>query len=96
MAMTFATPTLKDACMGSDATMSKLTAIREDGAGRGTPGPTTLAYNAEHRHITNNTGVAYVFTGSDVLILALGKKHNRNTGRGDSGYDWHDDGRDAP
>jgi hypothetical protein len=97
MPMVFDNQTLKDACMGSDATMEKLTAIRQDGPLRGgTPGPTALHISAKHRHITNNTGIAYVWDGDTITVLALGKKHNRNTGRGDSGYDWNNDGRDAP
>lgn len=91
-------PVLKQNCMLSSKTMNKLTTIREDGSasGAGTPGPTTLHPRAQHRHITNQYGVAYRWEGSDVYILALGKKHNRNTGRGDSGYDWDKNGGYGP
>ena len=89
MAMTFQTDELKTNCMLSPNVMRMLTQIREDGSGRGgTQGPRGLARHARHRHITNDYGIAYVWTNQNVHILALGQKHNRNKGRGDSGYDW--------
>ena len=97
MAMTFATPELQLACLADPVIMGILTSIRlEAGAGTyGTPGPTALAANARHHHLTRRTGIAWEYTGANNInqnILALGSKHNRNVGRGDSGYDWDDRG----
>ena len=98
MAMTFATDELKLACMADSGIMNILTEIRlRATAGTyGTPGPTSLDAHARHHHLTNRTGIAWVYQGdgnADQQILALGAKHNRNTGRGDSGYDWDSRGR---
>jgi hypothetical protein len=98
MAMTFATPALRLSCMGHAGVMNILTEIRLNAASGtyGTAGPTTLDAHARHHHITNRTGIAWVYSGAnnvDQLILALGEKHNRNTGRGDSGYDWDNRGQ---
>ncbi len=90
MTMTFATQALKDACMGHQGTMSKLTTIRVTD-NYGTPGPANL--NGKHAHITSHVGIAWhCLPNGDIHILALGQKHNRNTGRGDSGYDWDANG----
>jgi hypothetical protein len=93
MAMTFANDTLKMNCMAHTGVMNILTEIRLNASAGtyGTVGPATLDAHARHHHITNRTGIAWVYSGVsnvDQLILALGEKHNRNTGRGDSGYDW--------
>jgi hypothetical protein len=98
MAMTFQTPELQLACMDDQGVMNMLTGIRlgANGGNYGTPGPTILDAHARHHHLTNRTGIAWVYRGVnnvDQHILALGAKHNRNTGRGDSGYDWDDRGR---
>jgi hypothetical protein len=97
MAMTFATPELQLACLADPVIMGILTSIRlEASAGTyGTPGPTLLAANARHHHLTKRTGIAWAYAGVDNVdqsILALGTKHNRNVGRGDSGYDWYPKG----
>jgi len=91
--MTFATPALREACEGSKAALEKLTTIKYSAPNYGTPGP-DLFGAAKHAHITNKIGVAWTYTLNpqtgqyDVHIHALGEKHNRNRGRGDSGYDW--------
>jgi hypothetical protein len=97
MAMIFATPELQMACIADTGAMNILTEIRLNAASGtyGTLGPRNLAAGARHHHITNRTGIAWVYQGVnnvDQHILALGAKHNRNTGRGDSGYDWSDTG----
>lgn len=56
----------------------------------GTKGPKNLHAAARHHHVTNNDGVAFRFDVKQhkLYVLGYGTKHNRNTGRGDSGYDW--------
>ena len=98
MAMTFATDALRLSCMAHAGVMNILTEIRLNAASGtyGTAGPTSLDAHARHHHITNRTGIAWTYGGVgniDQHILALGEKHNRNTGRGDSGYDWDNRGR---
>lgn len=98
MAMTFATMELKLACESDTGILNILTEIRLGASAGtyGTPGPTSLDAHARHHHITNKTGIAWLYAGQNNInqqILALGKKHNRNTGRGDSGYDWDNKGR---
>jgi len=98
MAMIFATPELKLACEIDRGILNILTEIRLNAAAGtyGTPGPTSLDAHARHHHITNKTGIAWLYAGANNVnqqILALGKKHDRNKGRGDSGYDWDDKGR---
>lgn len=96
MTMTFASPSLKDSCMNHQGAMEKLTSIRINPAGYGTPGPISFGNHARHAHITNKVGIAWTYdlATNDVHICALGKKHNRNKGRGDSGYDWDASGLD--
>ncbi len=98
MAMTFETPELQLACMADNGAMGKLTEIRLGAPAGvyGDPGPTDLDPHARHHHINNRTGIAWVYQGANNAnqhILALGTKHNRNVGRGDSGYDWDRRGR---
>ena len=95
MTMTFATQKLKEACEADQNILNKLTIIRTDAPSYGTPGPTNLHAQAKHAHITNNTGVAWVYggtpLGSDQIILALGRKSDR-AGNGSSGYIWDTNG----
>jgi hypothetical protein len=94
MAMTFSTLELKTACMADGYVMNKLTVIRESGMTYGTPGPKCLDNQAHHAHVTGQIGVAWLWTSAtDVTILALGKKHNRQGGGQDSGYDWNKKGK---
>jgi hypothetical protein len=60
------------------------------GENYGTKGPKNLHAAARHHHVTNNDGVAFRFDVKQhkLHVLGYGTKHNRNTGRGDSGYDW--------
>jgi hypothetical protein len=50
-----------------------------------------LHAHAKHAHLTNDTGVAWVYrgspVGSDQHILALGRKNNKAK-PGNSQYDW--------
>lgn len=61
---------------------------RLGGPSYGTKGPTQLNSAARHHHVTNNDGVVFYFKGTTLFVVGYGKKHNRNTGRGDSGYGW--------
>jgi hypothetical protein len=98
--MTFATPALRTSCEDSKAVLEKLTTIKYNAPNYGTPGPGNFGA-AKHAHITNKIGIAWTYTLNpqtgqyDVHIHALGEKHNRNTGRGDSGYDWDANGNVA-
>jgi hypothetical protein len=91
MAMTFETPQLKLACEADQNILNKLTTVRTDAPTYGTPGPSALDAQARHAHITNQTGVAWVYGGSPLganqHILALGKKNNKAK-PGHSQYDW--------
>lgn len=91
MSMTFATAELKQACMGDASIMTKLTTIRTDAPAYGTPGPEALDAHARHAHLTNQTGIAWIYRGrplgADQHILALGRKNNKAK-PGHSQYDW--------
>ena len=91
MAMTFETAKLRTACEADQDILNKLTIIRTDAPTYGTPGPSALHAQARHAHITNQTGVAWVYggspLGSDQHILALGTKNNKAK-PGNSQYDW--------
>ena len=96
MAMTYATPALKQACDANQEILKKLTIVRTDAPRYGTPGPTSLNAQARHAHVTNQIGVAWVYGGSplgtDQLILALGKKDNKAKPN-NSGYAWDKTGK---
>ncbi len=92
MTMTFETAQLKQACMDDPSIMTKLSTIRTDAPGFGTPGPESLEAHARHVHVLNETGIAWVYgghpVGKDQRILALGRKDNKAR-RGNSGYYWN-------
>ena len=96
MAMTYETPKLLEACNADQDIVSKLLIVASDGPEYGTPGPTSLHPQARHAHITNQTGVAWVYGGSPLgtnqHVLALGKKNNK-AGKGSSGYNWDKKGK---
>ncbi|MEP7730458.1 hypothetical protein [Marinomonas primoryensis] len=95
MAMTYATQKLRDACEADQKILNKLNIIKDDAPTYGTPGPTNLDAQAKHAHITNQTGIAWIYggapIGSDQLILALGRKSDK-AGNGSSGYIWDKNG----
>lgn len=91
MSMTFETERLKQACMADDAVMRKLTEIRENGSGWGTPGPRNLDTSALHCHYSYSGGIAFRWSGSDVHILALGVKNDKAK-QGNNKYDWDTNG----
>lgn len=96
MAMTYETTKLQEACTGDQDIVNKLLIIASDGPEYGTPGPTSLHAQARHAHITNQTGVAWVYRGTplgtDQHILALGKKNNKAP-KGNSQYNWDKKGK---
>ena len=96
MAMTYETVKLQEACTADQDIVNKLLIIAADGPAYGTPGPTNLNAQAKHAHVTNQTGVAWVYRGNplgtDQHILALGKKSDR-AGKGNSGYNWDKRGK---
>src|SRR5689334_6632607 len=57
----YATDQLQQACLSDQGISNKIDTIAQDGpnSGAGTPGPSNLHKNAQHRHVTNQTGVAY-------------------------------------
>jgi hypothetical protein len=91
MPMTFETPQLKQRCLEDKDVMEKLTMIRTDAPTYGTPGPTALDAKARHHHLTDKTGIAWVYRGNpvgeDQHILALGRKNNKAKPN-NSQYDW--------
>lgn len=96
MAMTYETPELRGACEADQNILNKLTTVREDAPGYGTPGPENLNAHARHAHIYNGVGVAWVYGGTplgvDQHVLALGRKDDKAK-NGFSGYDWDKWGR---
>lgn len=95
MTMTYATQSLREACEKDQKILNKLSIIKTDAPNYGTPGPTNLDAHAKHAHITNQTGIAWIYggtpIGSDQFILALGRKKD-NAGNGSSGYIWDKNG----
>jgi hypothetical protein len=91
MAMTYETAELRTACEADQSILNKLTEVRSRAPEYGTKGPTALHAHAKHAHLTNDTGVAWVYrgspVGSDQHILALGRKNNKAK-PGNSQYDW--------
>lgn len=87
MHVTFETSALKDNVMLDDQAMNKLTEIKQNGVGWGTPGPKNLYGSALHCHYSYSHGMAFVWRTCDLHILALGKK-NSKAKSGNSGYDW--------
>ncbi|PCE65285.1 hypothetical protein [Salinivibrio sp. YCSC6] len=93
MTMTYATQKLKEACEADINILNKLTEVKDRAPNYDTPGPRNLDQHAKHAHITNNTGIAWVYTndGNDQHILALGRKSD-GAGSGNSGYIWDKNG----
>ena len=96
MQITFETEALHQVFIDESIAFKALSELKQDiatGRQRDTPGPDNLTKNgigvkAKHFHLTNRIGMAYNITGTNIHILAIGVKHNRNKGQGDSGYDW--------
>jgi hypothetical protein len=80
MAMTYETAQLRTACEADQSILNKLTEVRTRAPGYGTPGPSALDAHAKHAHLTNDTGIAWVYrgkNGADQHILALGRKDDK-------------------
>jgi hypothetical protein len=96
MALTYATPKLQAACQGDPMIMNKIAVIVSDQPLYGTPGPSGLWPHARHAHYTNGFGIAWKYGGvpygSDVEILALGKKDNKAAANM-SQYSWSNKGK---
>jgi hypothetical protein len=91
MAMTYETAELRATCEADQSILNKLTEVRTRAPGYGTPGPTALDPHAKHAHLTNDTGVAWVYRGKDGIdqhILALGRKNDKARPN-NSKYDWN-------
>jgi hypothetical protein len=90
MAMTYETAQLRNACEADQSILNKLTEVRTRAPGYGTRGPSALDPHAKHAHLTNDTGIAWVYRGQngvDQHILALGRKTDRPKAN-NSGYAW--------
>jgi len=90
MAMTYETAQLRNACEADQSILNKLTEVRTRAPGYGTPGPSALDPHAKHAHLTNDTGIAWVYQGQNGVnqhILALGRQKD-NAKPGNSGYAW--------
>lgn len=92
--VTFSHPNLRIACNASHAINLKIETIKTGAASYGTPGPNCLGIGTKHTHLTNQTGIAWKYSGDGdgVEILALGKKDN-SRGKATSGYSWDKQGR---
>ena len=87
--VTFSNPTLRSNCNASRAVDTKIETIKTGLASYGTPGPKSLGVSTKHTHLTNQTGIAWQYSGdgNSVEIVALGKKDN-SKGGDTSGYKW--------
>ena len=90
--VTFSTEDLRSTCNSSTSIDMKIETIKSAESTYGTPGPSSLHAHARHTHLSNQTGIAWVYTDDEnVCILALGKKDN-SRGRTTSGYNWSERG----